>query len=97
MNEKINRQPMDGKWSVVRASRIDAVAGLNGYLFLSFPISIVLAIAIGVVWASFVDKPGIRPDQSVLVAIPWMVPPICGLYLVALAAFFVYRVFRHKG
>jgi hypothetical protein len=31
MEEKITRHSMDGKWSVVRPSRIDAVAGLNGY------------------------------------------------------------------
>ena len=68
----------------------------SGLLLLSFPISILLAIAIGVVWASFVDKPGIRPDQSMVAVIPWIVPPIGGLYLVTLAAFFVYRVFRHK-
>jgi len=36
MNEKSTRQPMDGKWSVVWARRIDAVAGLNGYQFNSY-------------------------------------------------------------
>src|SRR4051812_22967995 len=37
MNEKITRQPMDGKCLVARASRIDAVAGLNGYQVSSGP------------------------------------------------------------
>jgi hypothetical protein len=31
MNEKMTRQPVDGKGLVVREGRIDAVAGLNGY------------------------------------------------------------------
>jgi len=70
----------------------------GGLLLLWLPITYVLAIAIGEVWASFVDKPGIRPEQSIMVlVVPWiLVPAISGLYLVALAAFYVYHVYRHK-
>jgi hypothetical protein len=65
-----------------------------GLLLLWLPITIVLSSAIGEVWARFVDKPGIRREQSIKVlVIPFILyPAISGLYLIALAALYVYRV-----
>jgi hypothetical protein len=69
-----------------------------GLLLLWVPISLVLAIAVGEVWAGFVDKPGTRPEQSIRVlVVPWvLLPGISGLYLLALAVFYIYRAAHHK-
>jgi hypothetical protein len=84
--------------SSVRTNRKGPSLLWRGLWLLWIPISLVLASAIGEVWASFVDKPGIRPEQSIKVlVVPWiLVPAVSGLHLVTLAAFNIYRVYLHK-
>lgn len=87
--EKSSGPTNGGGWSVVWAL----------LLLLWLPISFGLALAIGEVWAWFVDKPGIQPHQSIKVlVIPFiLMPAIAALYLIGLAIFFVCRVFLGKG
>jgi hypothetical protein len=63
------------------------VALLNLGMGIALLIVFVPALAIGKVWASFVDKPETRPEQSIMVlVVPWLLMPALLIVVLVVAS-----------